>query len=98
MSAVVPSDSSSAPSFSGLSSQQLALCCVAAAAAVRSPNALWQAVEEAVAAGVSFEAVEEAVMAAVRMAAEATQRDTAPTLGELRARWGARQRWNLDQP
>ncbi|MSQ10755.1 MAG: hypothetical protein EXR52_07100 [Dehalococcoidia bacterium] len=80
-----------------LSSLQLALCAVAAAAALRSPNALWVAVEEALAAGASPEAVEQAMMAAVRVAAEAVERDTAPTLMELRARWGAKQRWNVDQ-
>ena len=81
-----------------LSSLQLALCTVAAAAALRSPNALWITVDEALAAGATLEAVEQAVMAAVRVAAEAVERDAAPTLMELRARWGAKQRWTLDQP
>lgn len=82
---------------SPLSGLQAALCAVAAAAALRSPNALWAAVEEALAAGASPDAVHEAVMAAVRVAAEAVERDAAPTLGEVKARWGARQRWGINQ-
>lgn len=80
-----------------LDARQAALCAVAAAAALRSPNALWLAVQEAFAAGARLEAVEEAVMTAVRVTAEAVQRDAAPTLGELRARWGAKERWNLNE-
>lgn len=58
---------------------------------------MWVTVDEALAAGATLEAVEQAVMAAVRVAAEAVERDTAPTLMELRARWGAKQRWDIDQ-
>lgn|GEM_PF-4391442 len=94
---MVPADQSSPAEASALSAQVAALCGVAAAAALRSPNALWLAVEEAFAAGATPEAVNEAVMAAVRAAADAVERDAAPTLWELQARLGTRERWGLDQ-
>lgn len=91
---MTPSD----PAFAAppaLTPLQAALCAVSAAAALRSPNALWLAVDEALALGATADALEEAIMAAVRVAAEAVQRDAAPTISEVRARWGARQRWNI---
>ena len=93
---MIPADLPSPAETGALSAQVAALCGVAAAAALRSPNALWLAVEEAFAAGATPEAVDEAVMAAVRAAAEAVERDAAPALWELRARLGARERWALD--
>ena len=91
---MTPSDPAPTPT-SALTPLQAALCAVAAAAALRSPNALWLAVDEALALDATADALEEAVMAAVRVSAEAVQRDAAPTISEVRARWGARQRWNI---
>lgn len=72
-----------------------ALCAVAAAAALRSEPALRQALEEALDAGAGWEELERAVATAGRAAETAVLKDGLRTLRDVRARQGAKERWNI---
>lgn len=75
--------------------QPLSLEAVAAAAALRSETALWQALEQALDAGVSLANIEGAIETAAQTSAEAVRSDANKVLKEVLARQGARERWGL---
>ncbi len=72
-----------------------ALAGVAAAAALRSHNALWDAAMAAAAAGASWEELLQAVDIGAQTAQDAVRSESLPTVREVWARQGAQERWQL---
>lgn len=92
---LVSKDPREAAEAEKLSQKAAALCAVAAAAALRSETALWQALEEALVAGVPWEEMEQAIKTAARVAESVVEEDGLRTLREIRARAGAQERWGI---
>lgn len=78
-----------------LEAKSAALSAVAAAAALRSEAVLWKALNEALRAGADWEELEKAIDTAARVAESAVAEDGLRTLREVRARHGAKERWDI---